>query len=153
MSHMRSAARHKLHFEHRPVDPHTDIRPPRRHCIQIRQVVERANGTDLRYEAACCYGPDGRCVGKLSIERLQLLRDRYDAVHMIPPVAPRLGRILPASGKSGGGLDAAALVKVLCQMCARGHRVPLVRKGCEPVSRTCPSVKQPPQSSGGRTFF
>ena len=62
------------------MDPDTDIAPHRGYSIQIRRVTERLGGTDLHYEAACCYGPDGRCVGKLSVERLQLLRDQYDAM-------------------------------------------------------------------------
>ncbi len=32
----------------------------------------------LQYTAACCYGPDGRGVGQVSLPRLQLLKQRFD---------------------------------------------------------------------------
>ena len=78
ISHMQPQVRHQLKLEHQPINPYTDIAPPGKYRIEIRTVVERQRQQNLQYTAACCYGPDGRSVGQVSLPRLQLLKQRFD---------------------------------------------------------------------------
>ncbi len=69
------AARHKIHIEHLPINPHTDIMPCNEYRIEVRTIerwVPKAkdpSGRTVQYEAACIYGPDGRCVQEVSPSR------------------------------------------------------------------------------------
>ena len=78
ISHMQPQVRHQLKLEHQPINPYTDIATPGKYRIEIRTVVERQRQRNFQYTAACCYGPDGRSVGQVSLPRLQLLKQRFD---------------------------------------------------------------------------
>ena len=78
ISHLQPEVRHKLHLEHQPINPYIDILPPAEHRIEIRTVPERCDKQNLQYTAACCYGPDGRCIGTISPARLQILKQQFD---------------------------------------------------------------------------
>jgi ribonuclease HI len=78
ISHLQPTVRHQLKLEHQPINPYTDIAPPGAYRVEIREILERQNKQNLRYQAACCYGPDGRSIGQVSVRRLQLLKERYE---------------------------------------------------------------------------
>lgn len=80
---LADAARHKIHIEHLPVNPHTDIMPCHEYRIEVRSVqrwVPQAGnplGCTTEYVAACIYGPDGRSVQEVSLPRLHALHRNY----------------------------------------------------------------------------
>ena len=85
ISHLQPEIRHLLKLEHQPINPYTDIVPPGEYRIEIRTIVERQNQKNLQYTAACCYGPDGRSIGQVSLPRLRLLKQRFDRVTALCP--------------------------------------------------------------------
>jgi hypothetical protein len=74
-----SATRGLLTITHQPINPHTDIVATNRFVVEVRTVHTRHQGgknrpaADVAYEAACVYGPDGRCVGQMEPARLYTL--------------------------------------------------------------------------------
>jgi hypothetical protein len=78
ISHMQPQVRHQLKLEHQPINPYIDIAPQGRYRIEIRTILERQKQQNLQYTAACCYGPDGRSIGQVSLPRLQMLKQIFD---------------------------------------------------------------------------
>jgi hypothetical protein len=72
-----------IHIEQLSINPHTDIMPCNEYRIQVRTIerwVPKAkdpSGRTVEYEAACIYGPDGRCVQEVSPSRLHALHQNY----------------------------------------------------------------------------
>jgi hypothetical protein len=78
---MLDSARGNVTIEHQPIDPHTDIAATHKYELEIRDVPRAYQGDDglttVMVRAACCLGTDGRCVGMLSPQRLQVLWNRF----------------------------------------------------------------------------
>ena len=95
---LTDAARQKIHIEHQPINPHTDIVPCNQYKIEVRTVQrwlpragDRPAGT-IAYKAACIYGPDGRCVQQVPPVRLHALHKNYCQVReQRPDLCQRLG--------------------------------------------------------------
>ena len=92
---MGNPLRRRVHIELHPVNPQVDIQPGGCCKIQIRDVdlwagLESEACTDAtphatspgrpliqQTELACCYRPDGRCVGAITVHRLGMLRRMF----------------------------------------------------------------------------
>jgi exonuclease III len=91
-------ARRRIHIEHQPINPHTDIMPCHEYRVEVRNVqrwAPRAGdplGCCADYDAACVYGPDGRSVLEVSPARLHALHNNYcQVVSQQPHLCQRLG--------------------------------------------------------------
>jgi hypothetical protein len=62
-------------FETAPCNPYTDTQPTGRYHIQIG--ISTSVGHTTEESSAFVYDPKGKCVGTLSLQRLEILRRRY----------------------------------------------------------------------------
>jgi hypothetical protein len=70
-------------FECTPSDPYTDTHPTGRYHIQLG--VRNRDGGVTNATTAHVYDPRGRCVGTLDMERLEILRTRYEHTKLTLP--------------------------------------------------------------------
>jgi hypothetical protein len=95
IGHMFDTAKHNVTIDHQPVDPYTVIVAVNAYTLNIRQVVRTtATKHGVQHQdslTACSTGLDGRCMGKICPERLQILWDRYnDTFNTNPDLVERL---------------------------------------------------------------